>query len=128
VPSAEQVDNRRRGRAEDRIPQIAQDGMGPVDVAPLTQSRAGRTVRYRNAHASLMTVENSEISDGAVDVELVDQSNLDQLGPKSRTALGVMRELPNCPTGAPLSPTLRPGAPKELGRDERWRFDDYSAG
>jgi hypothetical protein len=28
VPSAEQVDNRRRGRAEDRIPQITQEGMG----------------------------------------------------------------------------------------------------
>ena len=28
MPSAEQVDNRRRGRAEDRIPQITQEGMG----------------------------------------------------------------------------------------------------
>jgi hypothetical protein len=29
VPSAEQVDNRRRGRAEDRDPQVTQEGMGP---------------------------------------------------------------------------------------------------
>lgn len=28
MPSAEQADNRRRGRAEDRIPQITQEGMG----------------------------------------------------------------------------------------------------
>jgi hypothetical protein len=28
VPSAEQIDNRRRGRPEDRIPQIAQDRIG----------------------------------------------------------------------------------------------------
>jgi hypothetical protein len=28
VPSAEQADNRRRGRAENRIPQIAQDRIG----------------------------------------------------------------------------------------------------
>ena len=28
MPSAEQADNRRRGRAEDRIPQIAQDRIG----------------------------------------------------------------------------------------------------
>ena len=28
MPSAEQADNRRKGRAEDRIPQIAQDRIG----------------------------------------------------------------------------------------------------
>ena len=28
MPSAEQADNRRRGRAENRIPQITQEGMG----------------------------------------------------------------------------------------------------
>ena len=28
MPSAEQADNRRRGRAEDRIPQISQDRIG----------------------------------------------------------------------------------------------------
>jgi hypothetical protein len=28
VPSAEQADNQRRGRAEDRIPQVTQEGMG----------------------------------------------------------------------------------------------------
>jgi hypothetical protein len=76
VPSAEQVDNRRRGRAEDRIPQIAQDGMCLLTFPPLTQSGAGRTaggpVESRPARSEV------------------------------RTALGSLRELPNCPTGGPL--------------------------
>lgn len=64
-----------------------------------------------DAGASLMMGEEVRASsDGAVDVELADQSNLDQLGPRSRTTQGVTRELPSCPTEATLRPTLRPGA------------------
>ena len=37
VPSAEQADNRRRGRAEDRIPQIAQDRMGLLTLTVRTK-------------------------------------------------------------------------------------------
>lgn len=38
MPSAEQADNRRRRRAEDRIPQIAKDRNRPVDVHRKEQS------------------------------------------------------------------------------------------
>ena len=66
-----------------------------------------------DAGASLMTGEEVRVlSDGAVDVELADQSNLDRLGPKSRTAHGVTRELASCPSGATLRPTPWPERPE----------------
>jgi hypothetical protein len=40
VPSAEQADNRRRGRAEDRIPQITQERMGLLTVTVRNKASA----------------------------------------------------------------------------------------
>jgi hypothetical protein len=52
VPSAEQIDNRRRGRAEDRIPQIAQDRIGLLtftvrNKAPGLARKTGGSHRLR---------------------------------------------------------------------------------
>ena len=75
-----------------------------------------------------MTVEEvTASSDGAVDVELTDGANLDQLGPKSRAALrhAGAAELPH---GSHPKHLAEAGATKELRRIERRRFDAYSAG
>jgi hypothetical protein len=58
----------------------------------------------------------------------VDQSNLDQLGPKSGRHWGHCGSCRTAPPEAPLRPTLRTGATKELGRGERWPFGANSAG
>ena len=59
MPSAEQADNRRRGRAEDRIPQIAQDRMGlltlTVRTSPaqaLPQDRGSHHLRTREQQSA----------------------------------------------------------------------------